>query len=107
MTIKEYFYNESTQLLYFYYNGTTAPPSGLEIEVVVNDTLVSLIGTSSDPVVGNTFQGITFRDAAHTYLEPHGVPSGNANFTVRNVKLQVEIGGCKGWVQFFAKERKM
>jgi hypothetical protein len=44
--------------------------------VLVNNTLVSLQGTQTQPVVGNKFQGITFRDAARTYLEPHGVPSG-------------------------------
>lgn len=72
----EYFYNETTHTLYYSYNGTGAPPASLVFEAVVNQTLVSLRGTQDKPVTGTAFRGITFRDSAYTYMEPHGVPSG-------------------------------
>ena len=74
--------------LYFFYNGTGPPPADLDFEVLVNNTLVSLQGTQLQPVVGNKFQGITFRDAAYTYLEPHGVPSGVSREAGRQASRQ-------------------
>ena len=68
----EYFYNESTHVLYYYHNATGAPPASMHFEAAVNQTLVSLSGTQAKPVKGVQFQGITFRDSAYTYMEPHG-----------------------------------
>eukprot|EP00730_Choanoeca_flexa_P009176 TRINITY_DN12600_c1_g2_i8.p1 TRINITY_DN12600_c1_g2~~TRINITY_DN12600_c1_g2_i8.p1 ORF type:complete len:851 (+),score=193.92 TRINITY_DN12600_c1_g2_i8:2-2554(+) len=73
---QEYFFNATEQKLYFFYNGTGPPSSDLEFEVVLQDTLVSLKSEPSSLVTGINFKGITFRDAAYTYLKPHGVPSG-------------------------------
>ena len=39
-------------------------------------TLISINSTMSDPIKNITIQGLTFRDAADTTMEPWGVPSG-------------------------------
>jgi hypothetical protein len=82
----EYWYDDLTQLLYYIPNrtlttndsATTAhpgPPVG-KFEAVVNHTLVKLTGTKDRPVEDVDFEGIVFKDSAYTYMEPHGVPSG-------------------------------
>lgn len=38
--------------------------------------LINITGTQANPVQGITLSGLTFRDSAYTYLEPHGLPSG-------------------------------
>ena len=38
--------------------------------------LVNATGSQAAPAVNLSFTGITWRDAAHTYLDPHGLPSG-------------------------------
>ncbi|KAJ9459773.1 hypothetical protein DIPPA_11417 [Diplonema papillatum] len=76
---QEYYYNDTTQMLYFVYNATlnTPPPPSLEFDAVVLETLVTLLGTQEDPVVGVHFQGLRIADAGPTYLTAgHGVPSG-------------------------------
>jgi len=72
----EYFYDEDTQLLYYFYNGTGSPPSSLQFEASHLKTLIKAVGTQSLPIENLSIQGINFVDAAHTFLEPHGVPSG-------------------------------
>ncbi|XP_065179510.1 uncharacterized protein LOC135809986 [Sycon ciliatum] len=72
----EWFYDEHTQMLYYFHNGTGAPPADLVFEVVQNQVLVNMTGTQQLPVRNISFTGINFRDTAYTYLEPHGVPSG-------------------------------
>lgn len=70
---REFFFEASTQRLYFFHNDTpgTPPPSTWEWEVPVLSTLVNITG--ADDV---TLDGITFTAAAATYLAPHGLPSG-------------------------------
>jgi hypothetical protein len=95
----EYFFDEDSQLLYYVPNRTQTtlgsnssgggasnrsrsssgsgggPPQG-KFEAVINKTIVKLYGSAAHPVEDVRFEGITFRDAAYTYMEPHGVPSG-------------------------------
>jgi len=97
----EFFFNRSTSVLYFAYNGAAAdtqhvlcaatatataaelnlcsgtgpPPSDASLVATQAQTLLTLQGTQAAPVVGVTVKGITFRDAASTYMSPHGVPS--------------------------------
>ncbi|KAJ9469344.1 hypothetical protein DIPPA_01757 [Diplonema papillatum] len=76
---QEYYYNDSTQMLYFVYNATlnTPPPASLQFDAVVLETLVSMVGTQDDPVMNVNFQGLRIADAGPTYLTAgHGVPSG-------------------------------
>lgn len=74
----EFFYDRETSKLYYIHNGTGAPSRDTLFEATVNHTIVSLKGSQLKPVVNVKFQGITFRDAAYTYMEPHGVPSGGS-----------------------------
>ena len=69
-------FNENTHQLFFYHNGTGPPPSDLKLTSAKVQTLLNVNATQAKPVVGLTISGITFRDSAPTYMEPHGVPSG-------------------------------
>jgi hypothetical protein len=79
----EYFYDEETHKLYMIPNTTTSVysatgPPDPEIQLVAGklQTLISLNSTMADPIKNITFQGLKFRDAADTTMEPWGVPSG-------------------------------
>ena len=54
--------------------GTPPPATGLVAPTLA--VLINASGTNSAPITGLSFEGVTFRDAAPTYLEPHGTPSG-------------------------------
>ena len=54
----EYFYNESTKELYFWHNGTGAPPSTASFVVPQQQVLVNLTGTQWNPVTGVKFTNI-------------------------------------------------
>jgi hypothetical protein len=100
----EYFYDVATHKLYMIPNATLhgqpAPPDP-KIRYVLRmlhssatavcltrvlrcfrlvagklQTLISINSTMSDPIKNVTIQGIKFRDAADTTMEPWGVPSG-------------------------------
>jgi hypothetical protein len=76
-TVNEWYYDNETQLLYVYWNSTeTAPPSDDYFVVPILKHLLQIKGTQQKPVVGVKIDGILFRDAAYTYMDPHGVPSG-------------------------------
>lgn len=74
----EFFYNKTTQQLYYFHNATvgTAPPASAQFVATNLEVLVNLTGSQGAPVKGVTFRGITFTAAAYTYMGPHGVPSG-------------------------------
>ena len=73
---KQYYYSPEAQQLYVYYNGTGAPPGGGGEFVATNlQTLISMQGTLARPVQNVTLAGIHFRDAAQSFMQPHGVPS--------------------------------
>ncbi len=63
----EYFYDPSTETLYFNYNGTGTPPSD---NVVATNLKVMFNITSSrwDPITNLTLQGLQFTATAYTYM---------------------------------------
>ena len=71
-TKNEYYYDEDTSMLYYAPNSTTGGPPTGTFEAVINQTIVKLMGTQAKPVEDVKFEGITFRDSAYTYMEPHG-----------------------------------
>ena len=74
----EWFYDEESKTLYFFYNATsgTEPPRNTLYVVTQLKTLISIKGSMSDPVEDIIIRGIGFRDTAYTYMDPHGMPSG-------------------------------
>jgi len=71
----EFFYNESTKLLYLWYNGTGAPPADTSFVVPQEKVLVNLTGSQWEPITGVKLTNIKYTAAAPTYMERHGVPS--------------------------------
>eukprot|EP01048_Picozoa_sp_COSAG05_P020069 COSAG05_NODE_3319_length_2151_cov_1.550682_3_plen_137_part_00 len=84
----EFFYDESSSTLYLYYNATagTAPPTSMTVEATSLQDYIQVLGTPPTrggervPVTDVTIRGVTIRDAAATYLEPHGMPSGGVTY---------------------------
>ena len=80
----EFFFDSATSELYLWYNATagTAPPADLEVEATNLQDYIQILGSPPTrggervPVTDVTIRGLTIRDAAATYLEPHGMPSG-------------------------------
>lgn len=72
----EFFYNQTTKKLYFFYNGTSAPPSDISFVAATQLTLFSIMGTPGFNAENISFSGITFSTTAISVLEPHGIPSG-------------------------------
>ena len=74
----EFFYDKATHKLYMIPNVTDGSAPDPEIRLVAQklQTLISLNSTMSHPIKNVTFQGLNFRDAADTTMEPWGVPSG-------------------------------
>eukprot|EP01052_Picozoa_sp_SAG31_P016561 SAG31_NODE_1102_length_9897_cov_16.273015_1_plen_65_part_00 len=59
-------------------NVTDGSPPDPELRLVAGklQTLISINSTMNDPIKNVTIQGLKFRDAADTSMEPWGVPSG-------------------------------
>lgn len=72
----EFFLDFDAQVVYYFYNGTGAPPSSWTFEVPLLERLVSIIGTPAGPAKGITLSGLTFTSAAPGIMGPHGTPSG-------------------------------
>eukprot|EP00912_Choanoflagellata_sp_UC4_P000607 UC4_evm1s378 len=74
----EHYFDEETQTLYFQPNQTQGEPPATDLSFRASSiqTLLSINASASNPAYNITIQGIGFRDAAPTMLEPHGVPSG-------------------------------
>ena len=74
----EWFYDEESKTLYFFYNATsgTEPPSDTLYVVTQLKTLIYINGSMADPVEDIIIRGVGFRDTAYTYMDPHGMPSG-------------------------------
>ena len=68
----EWFYNETTKVLYFYPNSTSLPEVGIG---TVLDQLLVVKGTPDEPVMQIGFTNLTFAHAASTFLEKYEVPS--------------------------------
>lgn len=73
----EWYYDEVTHILHFAYNGTGAPPTDGSIVAIAGHaiTIVNITAPMAAPATGISFLGLGFRDAAYTYLMPHGMPS--------------------------------
>lgn len=67
-----------SSIRYLYWNGTsgTAPPTSTQFVATHLKRMVTIIGTKDTPVHGVTVRGLGIRDAAATFMEPWGVPSG-------------------------------
>eukprot|EP01062_Namystynia_karyoxenos_P040534 TRINITY_DN29548_c0_g1_i1.p1 TRINITY_DN29548_c0_g1~~TRINITY_DN29548_c0_g1_i1.p1 ORF type:complete len:911 (+),score=184.09 TRINITY_DN29548_c0_g1_i1:73-2733(+) len=94
---EEWYFDESTRDLYVVWNGTGSPADGAPLLAVERQVLMNVSGTGggpgglpSAPASNITLQNIFFRDAAPTYLEPHGVPSGGDWALERTAALRVE-----------------
>lgn len=70
----EWYYDEVTHILHFAYNGTGAPPTDGSIVAIAGHaiTIVNITAPMAAPATGISFLGLGFRDAAYTYLMPHG-----------------------------------
>jgi len=71
----EWFFNDSTRMLYFIANGTDTP-ADLVFEATNLRVLMNYTGTMAKPVENQVIRGMTLRDTRTTYLDPHGMPSG-------------------------------
>jgi len=77
----EFFFDKPGQRLYLWHNVTTGsaevPPSDGSVVATQLSCLFNVTGASqADPVQSVSFTGITFRDTAATFMDPHGTPSG-------------------------------
>lgn len=77
----EFYYNKETKELYFYPNQTLcngAIGSNCIPDLIGTSlkTLIKFEGTKDNPIQGVHLSGIGFRDAAKTYMNQWGVPSG-------------------------------
>lgn len=103
----EYYYDRKANVLYMHGNSSGDPtPPSLDTLLVglVTSQLLNVVGPSKDePVRGFRLDGIGFRDAAPSYLEPHGVPSGGDWALERIGALFVEntedavVNNCTFW----------
>ncbi|KAJ1456468.1 hypothetical protein M885DRAFT_564117 [Pelagophyceae sp. CCMP2097] len=87
---REWFFDEAKRLLYWNPNGTAALTGFEKWTATKARVLFDVSGTSEKPVVGLTLRGLRFIDARHTYLDPHGMPSGGDWALQRNGALTLE-----------------
>lgn len=85
----EYYYDPTSELLYYFYNGTGAP-NDIQLFASNLKVLIDVSGTQSEPVRDLTIQGINFVNTGYTYLDPHGVPSGGDWAMQRTGAIQFE-----------------
>jgi len=71
----EFFVDTATQQLYYFYNGTGAPPAGWTFEFPLLSTLIA-INDSSFSTASISLLNLTFTGTAPALLQPHGTPSG-------------------------------
>jgi len=87
----EFFWDKAVQKLYFYFNGTGAPPSNATYEVPQLRTLFNLTAESRwDPITDVTIRGLTLTAARYTYMDPHGVPSAGDFALARSAAVHLE-----------------
>lgn len=72
----EWFYDAGTAKLYYVHNSTGPPSPDTVFEVVMTKTIFTYNGTKENPITNVSLRGVTIRDTAYTYLDPHGAPSG-------------------------------
>jgi len=88
----EWFYNETTQTLYFWHNATAGVPPPADGSLVVPQTkwFFNITGTMSAPVTDVSIIGLGMRDTAYTYMDPHSLPSGGDWSLERSAVVFVE-----------------
>ena len=73
----EFFYNESSEVLFLFFNATPGtPPPSSGLVATVGKHLFNITGTQAAPVRGVSISGLGLRDTAYTFMDPHGIPSG-------------------------------
>ena len=82
----EYFFDNDTKILYLYPNNT-APSMGIGSNL---KTVLSIQGSSDNPVQNITITGITFAHTSPTFFEPYEVPSGGDWAIYRGGTLFIE-----------------
>ena len=72
----EWFFNSSTRILTLWHNASsgTPPPPFPSVVSLHLQVLVNISGGMGAPARNLSFVGLGFRDAAHSFLEPHGMP---------------------------------
>lgn len=71
----EWFFNETTQTLFLWHNGTGKPPLDTDFVVTSQKTLILAKGEQDKPIRNLQIRGVNFRDTAYAYLDPRAVPS--------------------------------
>jgi hypothetical protein len=104
----EFYFNESTRELFFFFNVSTvpgtapgsAPPASLILVAPKLEVLLNLSGTPEQPVVDVTLAGLGFRDQRPSMLDDWMVPSGG-DWALRRAGAiflqgteQVTVSGC-------------
>jgi hypothetical protein len=83
---REWWFDASSQILVYKPNatapGTIDPGTGLPMGDFVGCTglkvLFNISGSQAAPAQDISIQGLILRDTTYTYLDAHGLPSGNA-----------------------------
>ena len=87
----EYFFDEVTRELYYYYNDTAGIPlSQLKFEAVEKRVLINVTASAEKPVVNASILNNVQRDTRYTYMDPHGLPSGGDWALARTGAIRVE-----------------
>ena len=69
------FFDKEALKLYYFQNATVAKaPTRTGFVSAEVKVLINISGTQNDPVKDIHISGITFRDAAYTFMDPHGMP---------------------------------
>lgn len=72
---REWYYDWRQGHLYFAFNGTQ--PTSEQWVATRTKVLFNVSGTATAPAKDITIKGIQIRDTALTWLDPHGLPSGD------------------------------
>lgn len=89
---REFFFDATTQQLYFFHNASVGipPPESWMFEVPMLTCLINISGTPASPVSDVTFSGLTFTGTAASFMTSHGIPSGGDWAVARSAALTVE-----------------
>ena len=91
---REWYYDWRQGHLYFAFNGTQ--PTSEEWVATRTKVLFNVSGTATAPAKGITIKGIQIRDTALTWLDPHGLPSGN-DLSIHSLSI-AEIYSSLNWL---------
>eukprot|EP01052_Picozoa_sp_SAG31_P035058 SAG31_NODE_4182_length_3495_cov_1.750294_2_plen_121_part_00 len=100
-TDREWFYSKAQRVLYYKPSSNWTDPlaqlDAAEFVAIEADArvLVNVSGSQAEPVRDLTIRGLTFRDTAVSYFEPHALPSGS--LSCKRSRL------CDRRMRFFAR----